>query len=102
MSGWHLDHIFTEIVKLVFITLLVIVISYDNNGTISCLHLFDVGLDVVKSRIRARSDKHNRHELIDECDGSMLHFSSGVALCMNVRHFLALHCALKGDGEIEA
>ena len=46
------------------------------------------------------TDDHHRHILIDERDGSMLHFTRGIALGVNVADLLQFQRALQGDGVV--
>ena len=45
-------------------------------------------------------DEHHGHGVVDQRDGTVLHFSGGVALRVDVADFLQLQRALKGDGKL--
>mmetsp|Transcript_22363 Transcript_22363/g.46335 ORF Transcript_22363/g.46335 Transcript_22363/m.46335 type:complete len:313 (-) Transcript_22363:264-1202(-) len=97
MRRRHSNDILAQIVQLS-----IVLLGYDDRRTASRLHLLDVGLDLRVSRIRARSDEHHRHELVNQSDRSMLHLGSWVALGMDVGDLLALHCPLQRYGEVES
>ena len=71
--------------------------DYADDPALARLYLLDVAEHLVVVAPLG-GDDHGGHLVVDECDGSVLHLCGGVALCVYVRDFLELECALHGDG----
>jgi hypothetical protein len=64
-------------------------------------HLHNVRLDLFIDAV-FRGDEDDRHQIIDQCDGSVFHFCSGVPLRVNVADLLHLEGPLQGYGVVVA
>ena len=73
--------------------------DHSQHATAPRLHLFEVGDDLLVNAV-AGGDEHDRHHLVNQRDGTMLHLRGWISLRMDVSDFLELQRPFERDRKV--